>query len=208
MGGRCERLECPRDCSNHGTCQTIKNSGYTYGRDIAYEGQAGGDGKGPVYANWDADSTTMCVCDTGFTGPDCSMRICPKGDDPLTNGQNYRAIVMETGATSGVLGGFFKFNFLGESIRFSANASNWTTTECDAAVDSLLNVESSTCVRSNGNGATLGANYTITFLSFPTFPYENNVHSHDGNPSVLDFSCDMSEVAGTAVDPYCRIWNR
>ncbi|GMI18818.1 hypothetical protein TrLO_g6162 [Triparma laevis f. longispina] len=216
-GQACERLTCPKDCSNHGTCQTIRNAGYTYGRDVSVVGANGGDSKGPLYNNWDKDSTTMCVCDTGFTGPDCSMRICPKGDDPLTNGQNYRKIVVATGADAGagaVMGGFFKFNFLGESVRFSANASNWTSTQCDTAIDGLLNVQESNCVRSGGTVATgadqrflLGANYTITFQSFPTFPYENNVYNHNGNPNVLDFSCDVSEVSGTALNPYCRIWD-
>ncbi|GMI14279.1 hypothetical protein TrVE_jg3786, partial [Triparma verrucosa] len=214
-GQACERLACPKDCSNQGTCQTVRNAGFTYGRDVAAVGASNGDGKGPLYNNWDKDSTTMCVCDTGFTGPDCSMRICPKGDDPLTNGQNYRKIVIATGADSGgVMGGFFKFNFMGESVRFSANASNWTSTQCDTAIDGLLNVQESTCVRSGGTVVgvpnerfLLGANYTVTFQSFPTFPHENNVYNHNGNPNILDFSCDVSEVSGTATNPYCKIWD-
>ena len=32
-----------------------------------------GDGDGPVYSNWDADSIQLCDCDAGYYGPDCSL---------------------------------------------------------------------------------------------------------------------------------------
>jgi len=38
---------------------TISDVAHNYGPNIAY-------------TNWDSISTTMCVCDFGFTGPDCS----------------------------------------------------------------------------------------------------------------------------------------
>ena len=28
-----------------------------------------------------------CACDEGYTGHDCSIRLCPTGDDPMTSGQ-------------------------------------------------------------------------------------------------------------------------
>jgi hypothetical protein len=37
-----------------------------------------------VYSLWDADKIYGCVCDEGFEGHDCSLKSCPKGDDPLT----------------------------------------------------------------------------------------------------------------------------
>jgi len=40
------------------------------------------------YTFWDADMSQSCVCDAGFSGPDCSERLCPMGDDPLTTGQH------------------------------------------------------------------------------------------------------------------------
>ena len=36
------------------------------------------------YRLWDADANSACVCDTGYGGIDCSLRSCPRGDDPLT----------------------------------------------------------------------------------------------------------------------------
>jgi hypothetical protein len=33
---------------------------------------------------WEFNKIQGCRCDGGFTGKDCSQRICPKGDDPLT----------------------------------------------------------------------------------------------------------------------------
>lgn len=40
-------------------------------------------------------------------------------------------------------------------------------------------------------------------VSFPTFPHQNNLFSHDGWPGLDAFSCDASNVTG-AVDPVCH----
>lgn len=34
------------------------------------------------YENWDADRIQGCLCDYGWSGYDCSLKICPKGRDP------------------------------------------------------------------------------------------------------------------------------
>jgi hypothetical protein len=34
--------------------------------------------------SWDMKAIASCVCDGGYTGADCSQRICPYGDDPMT----------------------------------------------------------------------------------------------------------------------------
>merc|ERR1719364_330154 len=39
---------------------------------------------GHLYQLWDAQKIQGCKCDLGYSGPDCSSRIAPKGDDPLT----------------------------------------------------------------------------------------------------------------------------
>lgn len=38
---------------------TIEDIAQNYGPSIAY-------------TNWDGSSSTMCICDPGYTGPDCS----------------------------------------------------------------------------------------------------------------------------------------
>ena len=82
---------------------TIEDLGKMYGLDYVQPGK-GGDGVGPVYSNWDRSSITVCNCDAGFFGPDCSRIMCPKTDDPVTVNQNSRSIRLDiesNGAMSG-----------------------------------------------------------------------------------------------------------
>ena len=75
-GRACERKTCPRGCSENGKCQSMR-----------YYAAMKDPGEGPVYeytSVWDADMMYGCNCDTGYYGPDCSARYCPRGDDPLT----------------------------------------------------------------------------------------------------------------------------
>lgn len=65
-GAACERSVCPNDCSGHGTCEFIEElSDY-------------------ASTNWDHNKIQGCKCDGDWTGTDCSQRICPWGDDPIT----------------------------------------------------------------------------------------------------------------------------
>lgn len=43
--------------------------GLDYDSTILY----GGDGYGSSYSNWDSQSITICECEDGFFGPDCSL---------------------------------------------------------------------------------------------------------------------------------------
>jgi len=89
-GSACQYMQCPGKsavCQGAGQCITIGAAaqlstingviqGYTYGQTP----------NNPQ--TWDWDKIYGCYCDrefdTGFTGYDCSLRICPFGDDPLT----------------------------------------------------------------------------------------------------------------------------
>lgn len=64
-------MKCPGDCSGHGLCYSLATLALQYGPDTAPG--VGGDGVGPQYSNWEKDNIHSCLCDTGYTGPDCSM---------------------------------------------------------------------------------------------------------------------------------------
>jgi hypothetical protein len=89
-GEGCKRTTCPNDCSGHGVCLTDANSFY-------YLGQTPSNAYGdelPDYAkvwgtstwgnHWTWLKFQQCHCDRGYEGDDCSLRQCPKGDDPET----------------------------------------------------------------------------------------------------------------------------
>jgi hypothetical protein len=68
-GSYCQRASCPNDCSGHGTCETIA--------------ELAEDEYDNIYALWDADITMGCKCNPGYSGADCSGRMCKYGIDPL-----------------------------------------------------------------------------------------------------------------------------
>ena len=39
----------------------------------------------PSRRYWEKMKSRVCVCDRGYEGSDCSLRMCPRGDDPLTD---------------------------------------------------------------------------------------------------------------------------
>jgi len=74
-GRGCRRQMCPNGCSGNGRCV------YNDAVKSTYTGTAGAKFSSQT---WDA-GTQVCVCDRGYEGYDCSARICPKGDDPVTD---------------------------------------------------------------------------------------------------------------------------
>jgi hypothetical protein len=68
-GAACQRASCPNSCSGNGVCKSKRQMA------LADEGN--------TYILWDKDLTMGCFCDPGFTGPDCSLRVCKFGVDPL-----------------------------------------------------------------------------------------------------------------------------
>jgi hypothetical protein len=72
-GSACQYAACPVNangvCSGHGNCISAKSI-------------AAADNNN-VYELWDEASTMGCICDTGYSGADCSERTCKHGADPL-----------------------------------------------------------------------------------------------------------------------------
>lgn len=71
-GAACQRASCPgypESCSGHGVCKTVRQLAYADNQN--------------VYELWDRDVTMGCECDPGFSGPDCSERLCKYAVDQL-----------------------------------------------------------------------------------------------------------------------------
>jgi hypothetical protein len=98
-GAACDRVVCPSGdagvCNGRGRCLSMAAAGREWdGRslvvpDAAYE------------SNWDAHKIQGCLCDEGFSGYDCSLRECPRGDDPLTTGQQNEILRLVCQADAG-----------------------------------------------------------------------------------------------------------
>lgn len=89
-GSSCQRTSCPNDCSGHGVCRTVEEiaagamNKKLVNREHDYELWSGVE-TAFTYNLWDADKNQACVCDFGYSGFDCSLRECPRGDDPMTH---------------------------------------------------------------------------------------------------------------------------
>jgi len=92
-GSSCQRTSCPNSCSGHGVCRTVEEiaaGNLTKRVEERLTGGAtiwSGVATAFTYDLWDKDKNQGCVCDAGFTGYDCSLRQCPRGDDPMTHTQ-------------------------------------------------------------------------------------------------------------------------
>ena len=110
---------------------------------------------------WDADKIYGCACKYGYGGADCSRRICPLGDDPLTTGevdeiQSVSCIC--TGCT-----GTFTLTFRGEAT--AALAPSATTVEVKTALQALSTIRTVT-VTMNGGTTVCGNSGVSTMITF------------------------------------------
>jgi len=76
-GDACRYAACPNGCNGHGTCEYINE--IATDSSIQY-----GSVSDRSYDLWDAEKSRFCKCDGYWSGPDCSERMCPRGNDPLT----------------------------------------------------------------------------------------------------------------------------
>lgn len=118
-GSACQRTVCPNACSGHGVCRNIM--------DVSQTSTATTAGNF-TYQLWDASKIQACQCDPGYDGVDCSQRLCPKGDDPLSpsiqgqvDGVTGFEIATSDATCGGGLSGTFRFAFT------DAFGEEWTT---------------------------------------------------------------------------------
>ncbi|KAG1709092.1 hypothetical protein DVH05_022724 [Phytophthora capsici] len=206
-GAACQRLKCPSDCSGHGLCYSSATLSLQYGPDSLPS--VAGDGIGPVYSNWEKDSVSSCLCDMGYTGPDCSQLMCAKNDDPLTLGQGYRTIRIQVGADSSTslpLAGSVRIHFLGDVAVFDAVAVADTAHEqaCAKAFQAMRTVLTASCSIASVDPVTAAATYTVSFKEWTHLGGENNLLYHSGNPALTSFTCDLTQVTSLN-SPTCAI---
>ena len=113
-------------CNGNGICITMAEAAE---RDQLYK-DVGPTTYGPdpnQVATWDAHKIMHCLCDEGYSGYDCSIKMCPFGDDPETYLDVPERQVIK--CTSGPTGKFV-LSFRGEEITFPADATEeqWAAT--------------------------------------------------------------------------------
>ena len=118
------------------------------------------------------------------------IAICPKGDNPETDLQNYRSIMLTvTGPLNfeGLLG----FSFQGETTFLNISSSISAST-VKTLLENSNKFKTIKCSHSSTNVGITSHMFIITFIAWPTLPQENNLYSHQGNPPLIDFTCDTS----------------
>lgn len=95
-GRGCRRRECPNSCSGHGICVNDDLNMYHNTHATGAEATLPSGRYAPTAASsdsnlWSSEIQQSCVCDGGWTGHDCSLRMCPVGDDPETDCQDELA---------------------------------------------------------------------------------------------------------------------
>jgi len=169
---------CPNSCNKHGVCRSMANIAKYEGWDNSQNIPGGvGDGLGPTYDAWDANMTYGCVCDPGFSGPDCSLFLCPHGDDPRTEHQQDRVVVLTTAnSDSGedLSGTFFLQIGAVVSDGFDADGSVTTAALMKAHLEAMPNIHEARVVRGSV-AANKATSYTIA-LKFNSLLYTNNMY--------------------------------
>ncbi|CAM9408980.1 unnamed protein product [Discosporangium mesarthrocarpum] len=185
-GAACERSTCPHQCSGHGTCRSMEDFAEDFRDDNSNQ---------YLYTNvWDSNKLHRCVCDTGYHGYDCSLRMCPTGDDPLTTGQvnEIQLIVCEAS------GGTFVLYYEGHgssSIPYDASAE-----DIEEALEDIQLVNDVNVVFSSPSSGACNSTYinviqvefTQTFGSLrPMWSYNGLI---SGDVATLAITADGSTV--------------
>lgn len=165
-GSACQRSSCPNKCSGHGVCRSVKDVVGSIAGNNNY-----------TYTLWDAEKIQGCVCDPGYSGYDCSDRLCPKGDDPLNTGVtqvDHVTQLMDAGISGDTVVIRFIDEFGDEWTTEAITPTTYTASTGDDSVAAKLlalpnkAIPTVTVTTSDGGGtAATDKAYQITFTGNP-----------------------------------------
>nr|AIG56402.1 secreted protein [Achlya hypogyna] len=193
-------VRCPQGpdnvapCAKHGVCLTLSELAAATTIDgVPAQFTYGATPNNPL--TWDALKIQGCKCDAGFGGHDCSLRLCPTGDDPVTTGQVDAVQRVQCTA----IGGIFQLGFRG----FFTDALAFNAPVGDVA-DALLRlptVHGIDVVFTQSGACTGGNTMTITFTqdfgNLPTLQFVSDMLAATAPASVTTI------VVGTKEEAVC-----
>ena len=206
-GVACEIMSCPENCNGHGRCFSLRQAAETDDDTDLHVTT--------TYDLWDADRIFGCVCDQGYTGYDCSVRTCVKGQDGRASYTTAMVDEAQTFACTAASGSF-KFKFRGETtaaISYSAipsasgesgsSAGTGVGESVESKLEALDAIDAVTVtVSGSSTGAVCdadGANFVVTFT-----------HQHGDLPDLQIVQASgvslslSSSVSGTKSEEVCN----
>jgi hypothetical protein len=123
--------------------------------------------------------------------------MCPKGDDPLTLNQQNRKLRLTVSSSSQSLQGFVGLQFAGVTAWIAVGESSASSSSCKASLEASGRFQSVVCTYSSSSS--FQRIFDVEVLAWPIQPGFNNLYSHNGNPGLADFFCDISQSNSDAV---------
>ncbi len=115
-GISCSQSVCFNDCTGHGQCINLQQASEIYdGWTLNHT---------TTYNLWDSQISYGCQCDSGWSGHDCSIRMCEYGPDPRSGSSLIESVTLKCVTTSSSYSGKFKFRSNGYLMRSYLNTSS------------------------------------------------------------------------------------
>ena len=208
-GAACGAVGCPRACSGNGQCVTLRALGLALGRFAYADGATYGAQRGRAYGGWDAEVLHACRCDAGFGGPDCSARLCPRGDNPLTGGQRAKAVTLAVSHAHRALTGADRVALLlGGDARGTFGVADSAAAIELALAAGLAGAVRDVAVATQGDATSAAGAVRVITVTLGEFVggAESNWQSHSGDPPVgslvfCDTTGSHGGLAATVVSP-------
>ena len=163
-GDACQRSVCKDNCNHHGQCVSMTRMARFY--DVTYN-------------QWDDNKIYGCKCDDGYSGYDCSLQVCPRGDDPLTVDQDNERQLLMVSLPEGVTAT--------SSDWFTLQFNGWTTQRIYATDDAAT-------VKTRLENLPSIREVTVTFLDEANFEVAGNANN------LTDTTCAYEDAQFISVE--------